>query len=521
MKPNPPALVLLLLPLVAATTMAPAAGRDPGRPRSQKAAAVAPAPLLPVPTRRQIEWQALEFYAFAHFGMNTFTDREWGDGREDPRLFNPGALDARQWVRAFKDAGMAMVILTAKHHDGFCLWPSRYTDHSVKSSPWRGGRGDLVREVSDACREYGLEFGIYLSPWDRHEPSYGDSPRYNDFYVNQLTELLTSYGPIAVAWFDGACGEGPNGKRQEYDWARYRATVRKLQPDAVMFSDAGPDVRWIGNEQGVANETNWSTFNLAGMGVGANNPGQTEGHLGGTDWVPAEVDVSIRPGWFYHPAQDGTVKPLERLIDIYFTSVGRNGSLLLNVPPDTRGLIHENDVARLRELRQALDRIFETDLALKAIATADSVRGASAEFSARRAIDGSTSTYWATDDGVTSATLEVDLGAEKDFDVVLVREHVPLGQRVESFAIEAWQDGQWKQVGSGTTVGNKRLLRIPRTRARLVRLVIRKARACPTISTFGLFLSEGGARASATATSPTRRLSPDGRPAAFRPSGAS
>ena len=492
MKPTPAALAFLLLPLAVPIVMAPAPGQAPGDLRSPKAAAIAPAPLPPVPTSRQLEWQALEFYAFAHFGINTFTDREWGDGREDPRLFDPSALDARQWVRAFRDAGMKMVILTAKHHDGFCLWPSRYTRHSVASSPWRNGRGDVVREVSEACREYGLKFGVYLSPWDRHEPSYGDSPRYNDFYVNQLTELLTGYGPIAVVWFDGACGEGPNGKRQEYDWARYRATVRKLQPGAVMFSDAGPDVRWIGNEKGVANETNWSTVNLAGMGVGVNNPGQTEGHPGGTDWVPAEVDVSIRPGWFHHRAEDGKVKPLERLMDIYFTSVGRNGSLLLNVPPDQRGLIHDADVARLKALGQALKATFKADLALQAVATADNVRGRSAEFSARRAIDGSNATYWATDDGTEASTLELDLGAEKPFDVVLVREYVPLGQRVESFAVEAWQDGQWNQVGGGTTIGNKRLLRLPQVRARRVRLVVRKARACPTISTFGLFLSEGG-----------------------------
>jgi alpha-L-fucosidase len=492
MKPAPATLAFLLLPLVVPVVTAPAPGQTPADLRSPKAAALAPAPLPPVPTPRQLEWQALEFYAFAHFGMNTFTDREWGEGREDPRLFNPSAMDARQWVRAFRDAGMTMVILTTKHHDGFCLWPSRYTEHSVASSPWRNGHGDVVREVSEACREYGLKFGIYLSPWDRHEPSYGDSPRYNDFYVNQLTELLTGYGPIAVVWFDGACGEGPNGKRQQYDWARYRATVRKLQPDAVMFSDAGPDVRWIGNEKGVANETNWSTVNLAGMGVGVTNPGQTEGHPGGTDWVPAEVDVSIRPGWFYHRAEDSKVKPLERLMDIYFTSVGRNGSLLLNVPPDERGLIHENDVARLQELHQALNTIFRADLARQAVATADNVRNDLAEFSARRAIDGSNLTYWATDDGTRASTLELDLGAEKPFDVVLIREYIPLGQRVESFAVEAWQDGQWTQVGSGTTIGNKRLLRLPQVRTRRVRLIIRKARACPTISTFGLFFSEGG-----------------------------
>ena len=492
MKSVPAALLLLLVPLAAPVVTALTGGQNSGDLRAPKTPAIAPAPLPPVPTPRQLQWQALEFYAFAHFGMNTFTDREWGDGREDPHLFNPSALDARQWVRAFSDAGMKMVILTAKHHDGFCLWPSKYTAHSVASSPWRSGRGDLVREVSDACREYGMKFGVYLSPWDRHEPTYGDSPRYNDFYVNQLTELLTGYGPIAVVWFDGACGEGPNGKRQEYDWARYRAVVRKLQPDAVMFSDAGPDIRWIGNEKGVANETNWSTVNLAGMGIGVSNAGQTEGHVGGTDWVPAEVDVSIRPGWFYHPAEDSKVKPLERLVDIYFTSVGRNGSLLLNVPPDQRGLIHDADVARLKELGQALGATFKADLALHSVATADNVRGRSAEFSARRAIDGSNATYWATDDGTEVSTLELDLGAEKPFDVVLVREYVPLGQRVESFAVEAWQDGQWNQVGGGTTIGNKRLLRLPQVRARRVRLVVRKARACPTISTFGLFLSEGG-----------------------------
>lgn len=420
------------------------------------------------PTPQQLAWQEMEFIAFVHFGMNTFTDREWGDGKEDPKLFNPTAFDADQWVRVFKAAGMKMVILTAKHHDGFCLWPSKFTEHSVKNSPWRGGKGDVVREVAEACRRGGLKFGVYLSPWDRHEPTYGDSPAYNRHFKNQLTELLTSYGEITEVWFDGACGEGPNGKRQVYDWPAYYAVVRKLQPHALI-AISGPDVRWVGNESGVARETEWSVQPRGGRLV----------------WYPAECDVSIRPGWFYHPAQDKRVKPLGHLLDIYYKSVGRNSVLLLNVPADRRGLIHESDARRLRELRQVLDATFKTDLARGKAAIASSVHDEA--HGPAMAVDGDPATWWATDDDAATATLEVDLGAPATFNRSMVQEHIALGQRVEEYVIEAWDGKAWRPFAQGTTIGHKKLDRFADVTARRVRLTIRRARANPLIRAFGLF----------------------------------
>ena len=448
-----------------------------------------PAPVLPVPTPRQLAWFQREMIAFAHFTVNTFTDREWGEGTEDPALFNPTALDARQWARACRDGGLRMIVLTAKHHDGFCLWPSKQTTHSVASSPWKGGKGDVVKEVADACRAEGLDFGVYLSPWDRHEPCYGDSPRYNAHYLAQLEELLTGYGKISEVWFDGACGEGPNGKKQVYDFAAYWALVRRLAPDACLFSDAGPDVRWVGNESGYAADPNWSTIDRAAMGIGRTNADQTHGLYGGPDFVPTEVDVSIRPGWFYHAAEDGKVKSLAQLLDIYYASVGMNGVLLLNIPPDRRGLFHENDVARLNEFGAAIRATFREDLARGKKATATNTRGGAAAFAPARALDGDPVTYWAADDGVTAAALEVDLGRPAAFNRALFQEHIALGQRVKAFAFEALVDGQWKELGKGQTIGHKRILRFPDVRAARVRLRILDARACPTLSAVGLYLA--------------------------------
>lgn len=314
-------------------------GFVPWRPRLDRA----------IPSPQQLAWQRDELAIFAHFGVNTFTDREWGDGREDPRIFAPARLDATQWARAAKASGFRSLILTAKHHDGFCLWPTDTTDHSVRSSPWREGRGDVVREFVEACRAEGLGVGLYLSPWDRHEPSYGDSPRYNDFYVRQLTELLTRYGPLVEVWFDGANGEGPNGRRQVYDWPRFRRTVRSLQPDALMFSDSGPDIRWIGNEKGIAGDPNWCTMDPdsvpePGVGGEAVTRLLQHGEPHGTAWRPGEADVSIRPGWFWHPAEDDRVRPSENLGELYFSSVGRNANLLLNVPPTVEGLLDRKSV---------------------------------------------------------------------------------------------------------------------------------------------------------------------------------
>jgi len=457
--------------------------------------AAPPAPRPPVPTTQQVAWQRGELTLFVHFGVNTFSDREWGDGKEDPRSFNPTQLDARQWARAAKAMGARIAILTAKHHDGFCLWPSKFTDHSVKSSPWKDGKGDIVREFVDACRAEGIKPGLYLSPWDRHEKSYGDSPRYNEYYLNQLTELLTQYGPIAEVWFDGACAEGPNGKKQHYDFPAYFAMVRKLQPTAVMFSDAGPDVRWIGNEKGTAGDPCWSTVDpakwvepgKAADGLRDANRFLQHGDEGGSVWRPGESDVSIRPGWFYHAKEDDKVRSLDNLIDLYFKSVGRNSLLLLNVPPTPTGLMHETDVKRLGELGARLAAMFKTDLAASKAATASNVREG---YAPANATDADPDTYWATDDALTTGWLEIDLGQPTTFDVACAQEAIQLGQRVAAYHLE-YRDGEaWKTFATGTTIGHKKLDRFPAVTARHVRLVIDRALACPTIQSFKLFKVE-------------------------------
>lgn len=421
----------------------------------------------PVPSRAQLEWQRDELALFLHFGVNTFTDREWGDGREDPASFAPSALDARQWARAAKAGGFRTLILTAKHHDGFCLWPSKLTRHSVAASPWREGRGDLVREFTDACRAEGLKAGLYLSPWDRHEPSYGDSPRYNDYYCDQLTELLTRYGSIHEVWFDGANGEGPNGKRQVYDWPRFWGLVRKLQPNAVMFSDAGPDIRWIGNERGSAGDTNWSTMDPAAVPYpGADGPGiiraLQQGDSAGTVWRPGETDVSIRPGWFYHPTEDKQVKTADELVRLYFTSVGRNSKLLLNVPPSRDGLIHDIDAARLREMAVQRDIVFRNDLA------------------EHRRVS------WRSS-GERSAIAEVDLDRVVPAGIADLREDIRYGQVVARYRLEGSDGGEWKLLTRGTTIGYRKLDRFEPVLVRWVRFHIEDAVERPRPVSLGLY----------------------------------
>jgi alpha-L-fucosidase len=455
-----------------------------------------------VPSPNQVVWQEMEFIAFAHFGMNTFSDREWGEGSESPSLFNPTDFDARQWVRVLKDAGMKLLIITAKHHDGFCLWPSRYSEHSVKNSPWHDGKGDIVREVAEASREAGLKLGIYLSPWDRHEPTYGDSPAYNEHFRNQLRELLTSYGEISEVWFDGACGEGPNGKRQEYDWPSYYRVVREYQPKALIFG-MGPDLRWVGTESGYGRETEWSVVPIK-VGEGSVCPnaslddvfipgdmiaedlGSREKIAGARAlaWYPAETDVSIRPGWFYHASQDGEVKTPEKLSEIYFSSVGRNGVLLLNVPPDKRGLIHENDIRSLMDMRRILDRTFQTNLATRAEIKASSEKRG---HPARLILDKDDETFWTTPEGTESASLELSMPEKRTFDVAMLRENIRIGQHIEEFSLDYWDGSDWVPFAWGTTVGNKRLLRFPAVAADRVRLTIRKSRLNPTLAAFGLY----------------------------------
>jgi len=449
-----------------------------------------------------LAWQELEFIAFFHFGVNTFTDREWGDGGELPEVFDPSALDTRQWIRTIREAGMKLAILTAKHHDGFCLWPSEHTEHSVKNSSYRNGKGDVVREFVDACREFEVKAGIYLSPWDRHERTYG-SDAYNDHFKCQLAELLTGYGPIHEVWFDGACGEGPNGRRQVYDWRGYHTLIRKRMPEAVI-AIMGPDVRWVGNEDGLARESEWSVVPtgppehdadaeedilMPQIEPTASDVSSREGILRaeGIAWYPAECDVSIRPGWFYHADQDDRVKSPEELIDIYYRSVGRNSVLLLNIPPDKRGVLHENDIASLREMRRILDATFAENLLTGASASASHIKGNGEAFGAARTIDGIPDTYWTTDDGQETAALEYDLGSKRTFDLVMLQEHIRIGQRIEEFSVKAWNGTDWAPVSSGTTVGYKRLLRCGDTTARKVRICIEAARLAPTLSNVGLF----------------------------------
>lgn len=441
------------LGLLALWMLAAAASAEPAEP---------PEPMPHVPTAEQLAWQKLEFGMFCHFGINTFYDQEWGDGTEDPARFNPTALDASQWARVAKECGMNYLVYTAKHHDGFCNFQTQYTDHGVMSSPWRDGEGDVVKVVAEACAEAGLMFGFYLSPWDRHQPFYEDEPRYDAYFKNQLTELLTNYGPVGEVWFDGAGTEG-----HVYDWGGYYATVKELQPEALI-AIAGPDIRWVGNEKGFAPETLWN--------------------VEGDKWYPAECDVPIRNGhWFWHPDSEDRLLSRRRLIDIYYGSVGRGAALLLNVAPDNRGLLPEADVARLREFWAEVAATFDEDLAAGKPVVASRVRGDDPSFGGDKAVDGDYDTYWATPDGMTEATIEVDLGGPAEIDRAMVQEYIPLGQRVARHEILAWNGERWKRVAEGTTIGYKRLHRFDPVTALKVRLVIREAKACPTITTFGLF----------------------------------
>jgi len=438
----------------------------------------------------------MEFYGFVHFTVNTFTDREWGFGDEDEKVFNPADFDADQIVGAAKAAGMKGLILTCKHHDGFCLWPSKYTEHSVKNSGWKNGKGDVVKELSLACRRHGLRFGVYLSPWDCNHKDYG-RPEYVAYYRNQLRELLTDYGEIFTVWFDGANGgRGYYGGAREtrkidartyYDWDNTRRIVRELMPMAVMFSDAGPDFRWVGNENGIAGDPCWATLNAAGRYPGGSSEGLTSGERPGTDWIPPECDVSIRPGWFYHAKEDGQVKTPSQLLDIYYKSVGRGACLNLNIPPDRRGRIHENDIQSLREFRRILDATFAHNLAHGARLTASNTRGGARTYSPQNLVDHRRGSYWATDDGVTTPEVVLAFARPISFSVAELREYLPLGQRIEAFALDQWKDGQWAECAKGTSIGNRRLLRITPVTTEKVRLRITASQICPALSEFGLY----------------------------------
>ncbi|QDH78510.1 alpha-L-fucosidase [Echinicola soli] len=463
----------------------------------QQKEAAPPAPVQPVPSERQLAWQDLEFYAFVHFNMNTFSNMEWGMGDEDPKTFNPTALDCRQWAKVAKDAGMKGIIITAKHHDGFCLWPTATTGHSVKNSSWKDGKGDVIKELSEACKEYGLKFGVYLSPWDRNNPHYG-TPEYIDIFRTQLRELLTNYGEVFEVWFDGANGGtgyygGANeerrvDKRNYYDWENTYSIIRELQPNAVIFSDGGPDIRWVGNEEGHAYKTTWSNLKrdevYGGMPEYASE--YSAGQEDGTHWVPAEVDVSIRPGWYYHPYEDHKVKSLPKLLDIYYESLGRNGSLLLNFPVDRRGLIHEKDAEQVQKLADKIKEDFAHNLASeKGEIAASETRGKG--YGAAMAMDDDESTYWATTDGTVSGTLTVTFDKPTTFNRFLAQEYIALGQRVKAFTVEVETESGWEEIASETTIGYKRILRFPDVTATSVRFSVTDAKACPTISEIGIF----------------------------------
>ena len=431
-----------------------------------------------VPTAQQLEWQQMEFTAFLHFGMNTFTGNEWGHGTDSPALFNPSELDCEQWVKALKDGGFKMALITAKHHDGFCLWQTETTEYSVKNSPWKDGKGDVVRELRDACEKYGMKFGVYLSPWDRNAPSYGDSPAYNKFFIAQLTELLSNYGEVHEVWFDGACAEGPNGKKQEYDWTAILAKIRELQPKAVT-AIMGDDVRWVGNEGGLGRETEWSATVIppgsythkkaAKEALGLEEMSKDLGSRAlvaqaqEAYWYPSEVDVSIRPGWFYHAEQDGQVRSLANLVNIYYRSVGCNSVLLLNIPPDRRGLIHEIDVQRIKELSEYINKTFATNYVEKG------------------------SQEWTAQVGESK---EYDVKPGAMVNTFLIQEDITKGQRVEDFLVEVYSNGAWQYATEGTTIGYKRLLRFSDCQPEKVRVTIRGARATANISNVGLYYAE-------------------------------
>ncbi|MEI6060136.1 MAG: alpha-L-fucosidase [Bacteroidota bacterium] len=457
-----------------------------------------------VPSGRQLAWQRLETIAFVHFGLNTFYNQEWGRGNEDPGRFNPTLLNTDQWARVISESGFKMLIMTCKHHDGFCLWPSKFTTHTIASSPWMNGKGDLVKQVSESCRKYHLKFGIYLSPWDRHEPCYGNSPEYNTFFLNQLKALLSNYGTVDEVWFDGACGEGTNGKKQVYDWDSYYTLVRKLQPGAVI-SIMGPDVRWVGTESGYGRETEWSVVpyssanqdSIAGnsqqaaLSTGFIPPGDMEQEdLGSRNiiskasnliWYPSEVDVSIRPGWFWHASENTRVKPPAKLLDIYFSSVGRNSTLLLNIPPDSTGLINESDINSLNSWNKARESIF-----MKNLAEGASIKPGNNALNITILTDKNDLTSWKPGKQALYS-LEMTLESVTDFNVLLLQESISTGQRIEHFTLDAWVDSVWRPVTGGTTVGYKRLLRFPTVHSGKVRLSIDQSRLEPELSELGLY----------------------------------
>lgn len=417
-----------------------------------------PSPFGATPTADQLKWHQLKYYAFIHFGPNAFTDKEWGDGTEKEEIFNPTQLDCRQWARVCKEAGMKGIIITAKHHDGFALYPSKFSTHTVRESKWKDGKGDILKELSAACKEYGLKMGVYISPWDRNHPAYG-TPEYNEIYVNMLQEIMTQYGDLFEVWFDGANGEGPNGKKQIYDFPLFNKTVKTYQPQALIFSDAGPDIRWVGNEKGFAGETCWHTINGKNLFPAYDKPEHLNiGDENGTNWIPAECDVSIRPGWFYHKNEDDKVKSAEVLMDIWNKSVGRSSNLLLNIPVDSRGLIHENDEKSLMNFKQLRDKYFAKNLLEKPLKTSKLGKNHS-----------------------------IVLKKAQTFNCIIIEENIAFGQRIKRFTVQAKEKNNWKTLASSTTIGSQRILYFPSIEAKEIRIVVEESLAEPLIASVALY----------------------------------
>lgn len=457
-----------------------------------------PEPILPVPESKQVEWQQMETYAFIHFGLNTFNDREWGYGDTDPKTFNPTNLDCEQWAQTLVKAGMKGVILTAKHHDGFCLWPFEGTDYSVKNSPWKNGQGNVVKELSEACKKYGLKFAVYLSPWDRHQANYG-TPEYLPYFYAQLHDLLTNYGPVFEVWFDGANGgDGWYGgakdirtidRKNYYNYPRIYEMLDSIQPQAIIFSDGGPGCRWVGNEKGFAGATNWSFLRKGEVHPGYDKSYELQyGHPDGNQWVPAECDVSIRPGWFYHPEEDDRVKSPDQLVDLYYRSVGHNATLLLNFPVDRRGLIHPVDSANAVRFHEMIQQQLKTNLVAGMIPKVSNERGG--DFVASALTDDNFDTYWATEDGVTTADIEFSFDTPTRMNRMMLQEYIPLGQRVKAFVVEYLDKDTWLPVKLNeetTTIGYKRLLRFETVETKGIRIRITDARGPLCLSNVGVY----------------------------------
>ncbi len=442
-------------------------------------------PLPPLPSREQLAWHEKEFYLFIHFGPNTFTDKEWGEGNEDPSIFNPTALDCEQWARIAKKAGAKGIILTAKHHDGFCLWPSKFSTHTVRESKWMNGKGDVVKALNDACKKIGIEMGVYISPWDRNHPLYG-TPEYNNVYLSSMKELLTNYGKYFELWWDGANGEGPNGKKQVYDFHRFEDSALKWQPHLVIFSDIGPSIRWCGNENGIINNTNWNLLDTAGFKRGNGGPPPdtlNRGNVNGKLWIPAEADVSIRPGWFYHAKEDGKVKSPQTLFNLYLKSVGNGGNLLLNVPPDRTGQINAADSASLMGFRKLREAAFLTNVFRSANISTNTGKNKSL----LNVIDQKNETYWASPQKENTQLL-ISLPKITTLNTLVLEEMLTYGQRISVFTIEALQGTAYQTIYSGTTIGRKKIASFEKLETSQIRITIKKSKAAPILRNIAAYL---------------------------------